>query len=71
MTQALHSDIESINAMSLEEKYQLWLILGEAIAQVEENNWLENDKTASEIQKVREEYKSGQYIVFSEYIAQK
>jgi hypothetical protein len=71
MTQALHSAIESINALSLEEKHQLWLILDEAIAQAEETDWLEDDKTASEIQKVREEYKSGEYIVFSEYIAQK
>ena len=71
MIQALHSAIESINALSLEEKHQLWLILDEAIAEAEENDWLEDDKTASEIQKVREEYKSGEYIVFSEYLAQK
>ncbi|OYQ63777.1 hypothetical protein B9G53_15240 [Pseudanabaena sp. SR411] len=71
MTQALHSAIESINALSLEEKHQLWLILDEAIAEAEENDWLEDDKTASEIQKVREEYKSGEYIAFSEYLAQK
>ncbi|GBO51824.1 hypothetical protein APA_2695 [Pseudanabaena sp. lw0831] len=71
MTQALHSAIESINALSLKEKHQLLLILDEAIAQVEENDWIENDKTASEMQKVREEYKSGEYIAFSEYIAQK
>jgi hypothetical protein len=71
MTQALHSAIESLTALSLEEKHQLWLILDEAIAQAEENDWLEDDKTASEIQKVREEYKSGEYIIFSEYIAQK
>ena len=69
--QALHSVIKSINALSLEEKHQLRLILDEAIAQAEENDWLEDDKTASEIPKVREEYKSGEYIVFSEYIAQK
>ena len=49
MTQALHSAIESINALSLEEKHQLWLILDEAIAQAEEA------ETAPEIQKVREE----------------
>ena len=71
MTQALHSAIESLTALSLEEKHQLWLILDEAIAQAEENDWLEDDKTASEIQKVREEYKSGEYIIFSEYIIQK
>ena len=33
MPQTLHNDIESINALSLEEKYQLWLILDEAIAE--------------------------------------
>lgn len=71
MTQALHSAIESVNSLSLEEKHQLWLILDDAIAQAEENDWIEDDKTASEMQKVREEYKSGEYIAFSEYIAQK
>ena len=57
MTQALHSAIESINALSLEEKHQLWLILDEAIAQAEE------DGTAPEIQKVREEYKKDDYVI--------
>lgn len=57
MTQALHSAIESINALSLEEKHQLWLMLDEAIAQAEE------DETAPEIQKVREEYKKDDYVI--------
>jgi phage-related protein len=71
MTQALHSAIESINALSLEEKHQLWLILDEAIAQAEESDWLEDENTKAEIQQVREEYQKGEYIIFSEYIAQK
>ena len=57
MTQALHSAIESINALSLEEKHQLWLILDEATAQAEE------DGTAPEIQKVREEYRKDDYVI--------
>lgn len=57
MTQALHSAIESIKALSLEEKHQLWLILDEAIAQAEEA------ETAPEIQKVREEYKKDDYVI--------
>ena len=57
MTQALHSATESINALSLEEKHQLWLMLDEAIAQAEE------DETAPEIQKVREEYKKDDYVI--------
>ena len=57
MTQALHSAIESINALSLKEKHQLWLILDKAIAQAEE------DGTAPEIQKVREEYRKDDYVI--------
>ncbi len=71
MTQALHTAIESVNVLSLEEKHQLWLILDEAIAQAEEQDWLEDDETAAEIQQVREEYRQGEYITFHQYLAQK
>ncbi|MFM7887100.1 MAG: hypothetical protein ACKPCM_10505 [Pseudanabaena sp.] len=71
MTQALHTAIDSVNVLSLEEKYQLWLILDEAIAQTEEQDWLEDDETATEIQQVREEYRKGEYITFHQYLAQK
>ena len=71
MTQALHTAIESVNFLSLEEKHQLWLILDEAIAQAEEQDWLEDDETAAEIQQVREEYRQGEYITFHEYLTQK
>lgn len=71
MTQALHTAIESVNVLSLEEKHQLWLILDEAIAQAEEQEWLGDDETAAEIQQVREEYRQGEYISFHEYLAQK
>ena len=71
MTQALHIAIKSVNALSLEEKHQLWIILDEAIAQAEEQDWLEDDATAEEIQQVREEYRQGEYITFHEYLAQK
>ena len=56
--------------LSLEEKHQLWLILDEAIAQTEEQDWLEDDETAEEIQQVREEYRKGEYITFHQYLAQ-
>lgn len=69
MTQALHTAIESVNALSLEEKHQLWLILDEAIAQAEEQDWLEDDETTEEIQQVREEYRKGEYITFHQYLA--
>ena len=71
MTQALDTAIESANALSLEEKHQLWLILDEAIAQAEEQDWLEDDETVEEILQVREEYRKGEYIAFHQYLAQK
>ncbi|NUN65650.1 hypothetical protein HCU40_13020 [Pseudanabaena biceps] len=70
MTQALHTAIESVNALRLEEKHQLWLILDEAIAQAEEQDWLEDDETVEEIQQVRQEYREGEYITFHQYLAQ-
>ena len=70
MTQALHIAIESVNALSLEEKHQLWLILDKAIAQAEEQDWLEDDETVEEIQQVLEEYQKGEYMTFHQYLAQ-
>ena len=75
MTQALYSAIESINALSLEEKKQLWQILDntitETIAQSEEENWIEDDEAIAQIQQVREEYKKGEYVTFDQYLAKK
>jgi hypothetical protein len=71
MTQALHVAIESVNALNIKEKHQLWLILDEELAQTEEEEWLEDSKTVAEIQQVREEYKMGEYLTFKEYLAQK
>ncbi len=71
MSQALHSAIESLNALSLEEKHQLWQILEQAIFQAEEENWIEDDDTIAEIQQVREEYIRGEYVTFDQYLVKK
>jgi hypothetical protein len=75
MTQALYFAIESINALSLEEKKQLWQILDntitETIAQSEEENWIEDDEAIAQIQQVREEYKKAEYVTFDQYLAKK
>ena len=68
MTQALHAAIESVSALSLEEKHQLWLILDKAISKSEEQDWLEDDETAVEVQQVREEYRKGEYITLHQYL---
>jgi CopG family transcriptional regulator/antitoxin EndoAI len=57
--------INSLNALTLSEKQQLWRILDEAIADVEEENWREDEETKKEIQLVRNEYANGSYSKFS------
>ena len=37
--------INSLNALTLSEKQQLWRILDEAIADAEEENWQEDEET--------------------------
>ena len=53
--------INSLNALSLSEKQQLWRILDEAIADAEEDDWREDEETKKEIQLVRDEYANGSY----------
>ena len=68
MSQVLNSIIESVNALNLEEKHQLWQILEQAIAASEEENWIEDEETIAEIQQVQAEYTKGEYITFDEYL---
>jgi UTP-glucose-1-phosphate uridylyltransferase len=70
MSQTLQSVIQSINALSFDEKHQLWQILDEEMRS-EEENWIEDDKTKLEIQQVRQEYTRGEYVTFDQYLAQK
>jgi hypothetical protein len=42
MSQALHSVIESLNTLSLEEKRQLWQILEKALFQAEDDEKIKN-----------------------------
>jgi hypothetical protein len=63
--------INSLNALSLSEKQQLWRILDEAIADAEEESWREDEETKKEIQLVREEYANGEYMTFQQYLNQR
>ncbi|NET70785.1 MAG: hypothetical protein F6K62_07420 [Sphaerospermopsis sp. SIO1G2] len=63
--------INSLNALSLSEKQQLWQILDEAIAEAEEESWREDEETKKEIQLVRDEYGNGEYMTFQQYLNQK
>ncbi|GCL42240.1 hypothetical protein NIES80_19430 [Dolichospermum planctonicum] len=63
--------INSLNALSLSEKQQLWRILDEAIADAEEESWREDKETKKEIQLVRDEYANGEYMTFEQYLNQR
>jgi hypothetical protein len=63
--------INSLNALSLSEKQQLWRILDEAIADAEEESWREDEETKKEIQLVRDEYANGEYMNFEQYLNQR
>jgi hypothetical protein len=63
--------INSLNALTLSEKQQLWRILDEAIADAEEENWREDEETKREIQLVRDEYAYGEYMTFQQYLNQR
>ena len=63
--------INSLNALTLSEKQQLWRILDEAIADAEEENWGEDEETKREIQLVRDEYANGEYMTFQQYLNQR
>ena len=63
--------INSLNALSLSEKQQLWRILDEAIADAEEDDWREDEETKKKIQLVRDEYANGEYMTFQQYLNQR
>lgn len=63
--------INSLNALSLSEKQQLWRILDEAIADAEKDDWREDEETKKEIQLVRDEYANGEYMTFQQYLNQR
>ena len=63
--------INSLNALTLSEKQQLWRILDEAIADAEEENWREDEETKREIQLVRDKYANGEYMTFQQYLNQR
>jgi hypothetical protein len=63
--------IDSVTALSLEDKRRLWELLYEQLAQAEEEMWDQDPTTQAEIQEARAAYRSGDYVTIDEYIAQK
>ncbi len=65
------SFVDSVTALSLEDKRRLWELLYEQLAQAEEEMWDQDPTTRAEIQEARAAYRSGDYVTIDEYIAQR
>jgi hypothetical protein len=59
--------VESVKELTLDEKYHLWELLEEQIAQAEEEILQRDPTVQAEIQKARAEYQSGDYVTIDEY----
>ena len=62
---------EAIKDLSLDEKYRLWELLEEQIAQTEEEKLEQNPSIQAEIEVARKEYQAGDYENIDEYVARR
>lgn len=62
--------IASISTLSTEEKIQLWKVLDEQLAQIEEKMLEQSPTVLAEIREARADYEVGDYLSIDDYIAQ-
>ncbi len=62
---------EAIKDLSLDEKYRLWELLEEQIAQTEEAKLEQDSSIQAEIEAARKEYQVGDYETIDEYVARR
>jgi hypothetical protein len=55
----------------MEFEIRLWELLEEQIAQAEEEAWEQDPTVQAEIREARAAYRSGDYVIIDEYIAQR
>ena len=60
--------MEAVKDLSLDEKYRLWELLEEQIAQIEEEELERNPAIQAEIEAARRDYQAGDYITIDEYV---
>ncbi|NJR64204.1 MAG: hypothetical protein HC772_00895 [Leptolyngbyaceae cyanobacterium CRU_2_3] len=60
---------EAIASLDLEEKRQLKEMIEQQIFEAEEALYEDDSETQAEIQAVRTEYKTGEYLTLDEYLA--
>jgi hypothetical protein len=60
---------ELINSLDLSQKQQLLEILEQQIFEEEEASYQDDDETLAELQKIRAEYQSGDYVTLEQYLS--
>ena len=61
--------VEAISGLDIDQKKQLWEILNEEMANIENDLEESNPRIQSEIEEARKAYESGDYITLEEYMA--
>lgn len=61
--------IDSVTKLHLRDKFRLWELLDEQMADVEEDAWNEDLAMQAEIREARAAYQSGDYVTIDDYIA--
>ncbi len=68
---SLDNLIEAITSLDLQEKCSLREVIEQQIFEAEEELYEENSETIAEIQSVRTEYETGEYLTFDGYLAER
>jgi hypothetical protein len=63
--------VDSVAELSLRDKFRLWELLDEQIAQAEEEAWEQDPTVQAEIRKARAAYQAGDYVTIDEYVARR
>ena len=61
--------VDSVTNLHLQDKFRLWELLDEQMADVEEDAWGEDPAVQAEIRDARAAYQAGDYVTIDEYIA--
>ena len=61
--------VDSVTKLHLRDKFRLWELLDEQMADVEEEMWDEDPALQDEIREARAAYQAGDYVTIDEYIA--
>lgn len=68
ITPPLKTLINSVGKLNMDEKFILWKILDEQIAQAEEELWSKDPVIQTEIREARAAYLTGDFVTIEEYI---